>query len=123
MKYVAVFLMIGCGLALVVLFNQPRVEEARAYQEMGRALQEQAAVAQEAVKVAGQAVQVTGQAVRGLVCVSVGLVFSQLLLLLAPRFSGRGPGRHRAVAGRPGLPSPKSVQMFNWRAWENHPWE
>ena len=47
MKYIlAIVVLGGVGFVLLVLLNQPRVEEARAYREMGLALQQQALVAQ-----------------------------------------------------------------------------
>ena len=125
MKYIlAIVVLGGVGFVLLVLLNQPRVEEARAYREMGLALQQQALVAQEAVAVAGQAVAVTGQAVRGLVWVAVGLVVTQLVLLLVTVPRRRRRRRHSSViSARPGLPSPISVQPFDWKKWENRPWE
>lgn len=127
MKYIlTIILLFAAGFVLLLLFNQPRIEEAQAYQEMALALQQQALVAQEAVAVTGRALQVTEQAVRGLVWVSVGLLLSQLLLLLVPRLPRRRPRRrpHQPlVAHRPGLPPSQSPQPFNWRQWEHHPWD
>ena len=124
MKYIlAIVVLGGVGFVLLMLLNQPRVEEARAYREMGLALQQQALVAQEAVAVTGQAVAVTGQAVRGLVWVAVGLVVTQLVLLLATVPRRRRRRHSSAISGRPALPSPNSVQPFDWKKWENRPWE
>ena len=115
MKYLLVMvLVVVVGFGVVWVITRPGLEQARANQQMALALQEQAAVAEQAVAVtgrtvetAGQAIAIAGQAVRGLLCLSMGLVFVQLVLILSQVWERKSRNRHPRHRS-PGPPPPKN---------------